>query len=133
MVQQSISDGEADWDFMIFVFRTVIALIVVANCLGIAQIVTAGPALRQVYPMYQPWMSPALASLAFISIVACVALWRLRRWGLGLLMVAYSLMLIINLGFRAPLAHTLLGPIGLAVLGAAYWPIRDRFNNHPAT
>jgi hypothetical protein len=114
---------------VIHVFRTVIALIIIANCLGLAQLLTAGPALRQIYPMYQPWMSPALAILALASIFACIALWRLRRWGLGLLVVAYSLMLMINLGFHAPLAHTMLGPIGLVLLGAAYWPIRERFSD----
>jgi len=115
---------------MIYLFRSVVALIVVANCLGIVQILAGSSALRQVYPMYQPWMSPALVILALTSVIACTALWRLRRWGFGLLILAYSLMLIINLGFGAPLAHTLLGPIGLAVLGAAYWPIRERFSDH---
>ena len=113
---------------MTYVFRSVLALIILANGVGLAVLLTSADAIGETYALFRPWMVPALALLALSSIAACIALWSWKRWGFAMLVTAYGLMLVINLGFDAPLMHVLLGPAGLVILGATYWPVRDRFS-----
>lgn len=113
---------------MTYVFRSVLALIVLANCVGLAVMLMSTQTIGETYALFRPWMAPALAFLALSSIAACIALWFWKRWGFAVLFTAYGLMLVVNLSFEAPLMHVLLGPIGLVILGAAYWPVRDRFS-----
>ena len=111
----------------VLLFRAALGLIIAANVVGLTALLLSAETLRSVYPDLRSWMVPLLAVLALTSVVACVALWRWRRWGFALLGAAYGVMLAVNLSFSAPPMHTALGPLGLLILGAAWWPVRHRF------
>lgn len=98
-----------------------------ANGVGLATLVGNAGAIRATYPGFDDWMFPVLAISALASIAACIALWGWRRWGMIVLVLAYAVMFAVNLLFAAPLMHTLFGPIGLLILAAAGWPLRNRF------
>ena len=115
------------WQSVIYLFRTLLAVIIVANCLGLVTLYGNAQILLNIYPEFRSWMIPVLVLSSLASILACGALWNWRRWGLGLLFGAYLLMLVINLRISAPISHTWLGPIGLIALTAAWWPIRKHF------
>lgn len=102
-----------------------------ANAFGAANLLLNQEGVRAAFPALRGWMVLALLLLSAASIVACLALWRWKRWGFLVLGCAYLAMLAINVGFSAPLAHTALGPLGLVVLAAVAWPVRREFGARP--
>lgn len=109
--------------------RVWLVLVFLANVAGMANLALEGERIRAAHPKLTGELVATLHVCGVVSLIAVVCLWRWRPIGVALITAAYAVMLLVNLRYEAPLAHTLLGPIGLAVLFALLWPVRGRFRS----
>jgi hypothetical protein len=112
---------------MVIALRIYLVLIFLANLGGMAALAAGLDRITAAYPLLTTGLVALLFACGVASLTAVVLMWRWRRAGVYLIVVAYTVMLFANLSYEAPLAHTLLGPVGLAVLLGLVWPVRNRF------
>lgn len=113
-------------------FRAYLAIVFLANLAGMVTLAANLERIRGEHPRLSYGLVGTLYAAGVLSLVAVVCLWRWKGVGLPLIVAAYAVMLFVNLSYGAPLAHTLLGPLGLSLLLALFWPVRRRFRP-PAT
>lgn len=88
-------------------------------------------AILDQHPQLDRGLVTTLHVAGLSSVAAVVLMWRRERTGIYLITLAYGVMLGINLYHETPLAHTMLGPIGLGILYGLVWATRDRFGFRP--
>jgi hypothetical protein len=109
------------------VLRAYLVLVFLANLGGLAVLAIDLEGIRVDYPRLDNGLVALLFVAGVASLVAVVLIWRWHRAGLYLVTAAYAVMLAVNLHYGAPRAHTVLSPIGLAILYVLVWPLRKRF------
>jgi hypothetical protein len=112
---------------MTIALRSYLVLVFLANLAGMATRSADLSTMLAEYPRLDPGLVAALYAAGLASLVAVVLIWRWNRVGVYVVVVAYAVMLLVNVYYQAPLAHTLLGPIGLAILLGLVWGARKRF------
>ena len=113
---------------MILALRVYLVVVVLANIAGLTVMVSSFDSLLSQYPKLSPLLVFALFASGILSIAAVVLMWIWRRSGIYLIFLTYTVMLCINLYYEAPLAHTLLGPVGLAILSVLLWCNRRKYS-----
>lgn len=112
---------------MVVVVRIYLALLFLSNLGGLVFLLLVKDTLLELYGNLSAGLVVILLLSALASMAAVILMWRWSRWGVYLVTLAYASMLITNITFGAPFAHTILGPIGLILLFALLWPVRHRF------
>lgn len=113
---------------MATVLRGYLVLMFLANLGGMTTLALDLEGILSAYPKLTEGLVVALLLAGVSSLVAVILIWRWNRAGIHLMTAAYAVMLLVNLYYGAPVAHTVLGPIGLAILFALVWPLRKRFS-----
>ena len=120
-----------------FIFRILLGAIILSTAMGVVYAVTNRSAFLQSFPgAASPGAYAGLLLIAVLGVVALIALWSWRRWGL----VLYGFVVIGSLALdrmaRAPLAHEVtvcvaaVAVFSLAYLNRTRFAASERSNSH---
>jgi hypothetical protein len=105
----------------------ILIVLMILNTLGAATVALKWNDFLAQFPRLTPPALAALAACAGAGVVACLAIWLWKKWGLVLVSVLVVAVLVMEIYFLGPTLKTLRIPLSYGLLMAFAWPVRRRF------